>query len=123
MRALSLVILLAAAIAVLPVSAADGAMSGKWNVHQSIAGNDSDQTCTFTQNGSELSGTCESAQGKLTITGKVEDTKVTWSFKTEYNGQPLTVVYAGKLEAKKLAGTVTVPEFSVDGDFSATPAQ
>jgi hypothetical protein len=114
---------LALSTAVLPIARADGTISGKWQVHQNIAGNDSDQTCTFTQNGGELSGSCETSQGKVQIAGKVEDKKVTWSFKSEYNGTPLTVNYIGTLEASKMAGSVTVPEFGVDGEFTATQSR
>lgn len=63
--------------AVLPATAGDGALSGKWQLHQSVAGNDSDQACTFTQSGNELNGTCNSSElGTVQITGKVDDKKV-----------------------------------------------
>lgn len=103
--------------------AAEGALNGKWQVHQNISGNESDQTCLFTQNGEEFTGTCETANGKVQIAGKIKDSKVTWTFKSEYNGTPLTVNYNGALEANKITGIVAVPEFSVDGDFTATQAK
>lgn len=110
---------LSVCLAVLPMAAADQSITGKWQVHQSIAGNDSDQTCTFTQSGSDFTGTCESDQGKVQLTGTIQDKKVSWSYKSEYNGTPLTVKYEGTFEAGKISGTVSVPEFSVDGDFTA----
>ena len=39
----------------------------------------------------------EGDNGKFNITGKVDGNKVNWSFKTDYNGTPLTISYAGKL--------------------------
>ena len=99
-------------------------ISGKWQVHISISGTENDQTCTFTQAGTELTGNCTTDQtGTVDITGKVEGKKVTWSFKTEYNGGPLTVNYEGTIEEAKISGTVTVPEYSADGEFTATPAK
>jgi hypothetical protein len=116
--------LLLASTAALAVAADPGAFSGKWQVSQSIAGNENTQTCTFAQNGNDLSGSCGSEQGTIQISGKVDDKKVTWSFKTEYNGSPLTVSYAGTIDAQnKITGTVTVEEFSVSGDFSAIQAK
>jgi hypothetical protein len=111
----------AAAVAV----AADSAsISGKWQVHTSIAGNESDSTCTFVQKDAELSGSCTSDQGTVNVTGKVDGKKVSWSFKSEYQGTPLTVNHEGALTTdNKITGTVTVPEFSVDGDFTATQAK
>ncbi len=96
-------------------------LAGKWSVHSSIAGNESDQSCTWSQKDSDLSGTCTSDRGNVTISGKVDGKKVTWSYKSEYNGTPLTVSYEGTLDSEtKISGTVTVPEFSADGNFTAT---
>jgi hypothetical protein len=110
-------------IYVLALTAAELSLSGKWEVHQNISGNESKQTCMFTQAGDELTGTCETANGKVQIAGKVKEAKVTWSFKSEYNGTPLTVNYNGSIESNKISGIVAVPEFSVDGDFTATQAK
>ncbi|MGA8598536.1 MAG: hypothetical protein WB676_27780 [Bryobacteraceae bacterium] len=119
MMKISFLALLLMGLAALP-SFADP-LAGKWQIHSNIAGNESDLTCDLTQKDADLSGTCKSEQQTVTITGKVDGKKVTWSYKSEYNGSPLTVNYEGKLESDtKIVGTVTVPEFSVDGDFTAT---
>lgn len=115
--------LLALSLLSLPAAAADGSVNGAWHVHSSIVGNESDQDCAFTQTGRDLTGSCVGQQGKVQITGKVEDNKVSWSFQSEYNGTPLTVNYSGTLASGKITGTVSVPEFSVDGEFSATPSK
>lgn len=105
--------------------AADSPFSGSWQVHSSIAGNDNDLTCVFTQKDDQLTGTCISSDKvTLNIIGKVDGKKVSWSYKSEYNGTPLTVEYAGTADAaNKITGTVNVPEFSAEGDFSATQAK
>jgi len=105
--------------------AADTAsLSGNWQVHNSIAGNESDQTCTFTQKDAELTGTCKSEIGTVNLNGKVDGKKVSWVIKTEYNGGPLTLTYNGMLDAAdKFNGTVNVEEYSVEGDFTATRAK
>ena len=94
-------------------------ITGKWKVH-TVMVQESDSTCTFTQKDTELTGTCEGDNGKNDITGKVEGNKVTWSFKTEYNGSPLTVSYEGKLDSDaRMAGAAHVGEMGIDGDFTA----
>ena len=94
-------------------------VTGKWKVH-TVMVQESDSTCTFTQKDTELIGTCEGDNGKNDITGKVEGSKVTWSFKTDYNGSPLTVSYEGKLDLDaKMAGATHVAEMGIDGDFTA----
>lgn len=107
----------------LMVAADNVSVAGKWHVHDSIAGNDSDSDCTFVQKDIDLTGTCKTDQGSVTITGKVEGKKVTWSYKSEYNGSPLTVNHEGTLNDGKIVGTAHVPEYSVDGDFTATQAK
>ena len=106
--------------------AADSAsLSGNWQVHSSVAGNDNEQSCTFTQKDSSLTGSCVNAdKTRVEITGKVDGKKVSWAYKSEYNGTPLTVQFEGKVDSgNKITGSVNVPEFSADGDFTATPAK
>ena len=104
--------------------AADNApLTGKWKIHSSIAGNESDSECTLTQTENDISGTCKTAEGKDSkATGKVDGAKATWSFESDYNGSPLTIKYTAKLDATvvKITGTVSVDPFGVEGDFTAT---
>ena len=120
MKKLAVSVLLASAFAI--AQAQDSAVAGKWKIHSSIAGNESDATCTFAQSGNDLSGTCPGPQGEVKFTGKVDGKKVTWSYQMDYNGSPLTMKYEGILDAGKIAGTVTVDPFGVSGDMSAVPA-
>jgi len=99
-------------------------LSGEWKVHNDISGNVSDMTCTLTQKGEELTGGCATEQGNVEIAGKVVETTVTWVFKSAYNGAPITLTYKGSLGTDgNVAGAVTVEEFSVTGDFTATPVK
>jgi hypothetical protein len=110
--------------AALATAADTPSISGNWKLHTSIAGNESDMSCTFTQKDGALSGKCTSDRGSFDITGKVEGNKAQWSYKSEYNGTPLTVVYEGTVDAAKgITGSVNVPEFSASGDFSAAQSK
>jgi hypothetical protein len=118
------VVILAAALASSIVSAAENPLTGEWRVRNDIAGNVSEMSCSFTQKGEDLTGGCVSEQATVEITGKVADTSVSWVFKSVYNGGPITLTYKGSLGTNgELAGAVTVEEFSVTGDFSATPVK
>ncbi|MDE3168455.1 MAG: hypothetical protein KGN36_21815 [Acidobacteriota bacterium] len=119
----SLLTLAAIAIAALPAVAAD-TVDGKWQLHQSIAGNESDMSCTFKQTSGDLAGTCDGPTGAVKITGKVAEKTVSWTVETEYNGAPLTLKYSGTLaSAEKMSGTVSVDPYAVDGDFTAVLAK
>jgi len=121
MNKLALTILMASAFAF--AQAQDNSVTGKWKVHSSIAGNDSDVNCSFTQSGGDLSGSCQGPQGDVKVTGKVDGKKVSWWYQMDYNGSPLTMTNMGILDAGKITGTVTVDPFGVSGDMSATPAE
>jgi hypothetical protein len=100
-------------------------LNGQWSIHQSIAGNESDQVCTFVQKDTAISGTCKSMEGKdLAVTGSVDGNKLTWKYDSEYNGSPLTLVYTATWDdSGKVAGSVEVQPFNVSGDFTATPSK
>lgn len=113
-----------AAAAVSAPAAGQPSLTGKWLLHLSVVGNENDATCQFSQNGNELSGSCAAEQGTTQLAGKIDDKKVSWSYKIDYNGQPLTLKYAGTLAApEKITGSVTVEEFGVEGEFTATLAK
>jgi autotransporter translocation and assembly factor TamB len=120
MKKLAVTILLASAFAF--AQAQDSSITGKWKIHSSIAGNDSDATCTFAQTGNDLSGTCPRPQGEVKFTGKADGNKLTWSYQMDYNGSPLTMKYEATLDTGKMTGTVTVDPFGVSGDMSGVPA-
>jgi hypothetical protein len=115
----------AAAILVSSLAAtapAENPLTGEWKVRNDIASNVSEMTCSFTQKGEELTGGCATDQGNVDIVGKVVESSVSWVFKSAYNGGPITLTYKGSLGTDgQLAGAVTVEEFSVTGDFTATP--
>lgn len=99
-------------------------ISGKWQIHNNIAGNESDMACNLAQKEDELTGTCTSEQGSVEIKGKVADKKVSWVYKSEYNGGPITLTYKGNLDAAdKISGTVNVEEYGAEGDFTATQSK
>lgn len=95
-------------------------VDGKWKVHVSVAGNDSDIACTFAQAGADLSGTCTPEDGgPAKLTGKFDGTKITWTYNGDYNGTALTMTYTGTYTSGKIAGSVTVDPFGISGDFTA----
>jgi hypothetical protein len=118
--ALPLVLASALAFAQAPDSAA---LTGKWKLHQSIAGNENDSDCTLTQKDSDLTGSCTTDQGAVKLTGKVDGKKVSWSYNSDYNGTALTVKFSGTLDSGKITGDVDVDPFGVTGEFTATLAK
>jgi hypothetical protein len=121
MKLFLLPVLLAAALCA--AAAEPASLTGQWTVKTAVMGNENESQCRLEQQGEELSGACETRRGKVEVRGHVKGAEVRWSYKAEYEGNPLTVVYKGKIEAPgKLAGAVTVDEYSIEGEFTATLA-
>jgi hypothetical protein len=60
----------------------------------------------------------------VNISGKVDEKKITWMYKSEYNGSPITVNYKGTLDSTtKITGTVNVEEYGAEGEFTATQSK
>jgi len=99
-------------------------LTGQWTVHNSIAGNESDQECKFVQAEDKLTGSCKTADKEVQITGILDGKKLTWKYESDYNGSPLTLIYTATLdESEKISGSVEVQPFGVTGDFTATPSK
>lgn len=122
MKKIAVIALLASAFALAQGQDNTSSVTGKWKIHSSIAGNDSDAICTFAQAGNDLTGTCPGPGGEAKLIGKIDGKKVSWSFQMDYNGSPLTMKYEGTLDAGKITGTVTVDPYGVSGDMTAAPA-
>ena|SRR5690349_24146874 len=113
-----------ASAALLAFAADNPPLSGKWQIHTSAAGHESEQACTFAQKGSDLTGSCDTEQGTVQINGKVDEKKVSWVYKTEYNGSPLTVTFKGTVDSgTKISGSVRAEEYDVEGEFTATASK
>jgi hypothetical protein len=99
-------------------------LTGEWSIHNSIAGNESDQACKFVQTENKITGTCKSQDKDVDITGSLDGNKITWKYDMDYNGSTLTLVYTATLDdSGKITGSVEVEPFSVTGDFTATPSK
>lgn len=113
--------LLLASAYVAAFAADDAFLTGKWQIHTSAAGRESDYPCTFTQKKNDLIGSCSPERGAVQISGKVDGKKVTWTYRSEYEGSPLTVTFKGTFDSTgKITGSVVAEEFGVEGEFTAT---
>ena len=110
-----------ALISAVAVHAQDNAwMNGKWNIHTEMYGRSSDTPCVFTQRGSDLTGICESPAGSMKVAGKVDGSKVSWSYTAGYGGVQITMTTSGTLNGGKITGRVTASAGGMDAPVTAT---
>ena len=93
--------------------AQDKTITGKWTVTVSVGGNGGEFVCDVKQEGKDLKGSCDTL-GELK--GSVTGNTYTW---TTTGGQA-ALTFTGMLKDGKLAGTVDVPEYGMQGDFQGT---
>jgi hypothetical protein len=99
-------------------------LNGSYNLHSSIAGTDTDQTCSLSQTDNKLTGSCQSDTGEVKVTGTVDGKNVTFKVNSEYNGEPLTVTYTGTLDdSGTVQGEADVEPMGVTGDFKLSLAK
>lgn len=98
-------------------------VSGTWKVTGDVMGNPVNSVCTFAQDDKKLTGSCKLAQADkpVEIKGEVNEKKVVFQHNTDYEGQTLTIVYTGTLDAagSQLKGDIDVQPMSVAGTFTA----
>ena len=117
-RILSIALLAAAAFAADPIA------TGTWTLTGDVQGYPINESCVLTQTDAAIAGTCtDSAKVDRVVTGKVTDKGFTFSHPSEYQGDPLTLTFAGALDPTgKLSGTIDVQPLDYQGTFSATKA-
>jgi hypothetical protein len=99
-------------------------IAGQWNIHQTIAGNENDEDCTFSVAEGKIAGTCKVNEQTPKVTGTVDGKKLAWNFNVEYQGSTLTLTYTALLDdADKFTGSVDVQPYGVSGDFTAVRAK
>jgi hypothetical protein len=105
------------------VANAAPATTGSWNVAGTVQGIPVNATCAFVETDMKITGSCvDDAKKSHIAVGSVKGTTVTWAYNSEYEGTPITITWTGTLDATgvKMAGTIAVDPFGVDGDFTAT---
>jgi hypothetical protein len=95
------------------VEAQENTLNGKWAFHLEVSGHDTDAVCTLGQDGKILKGKCEVLG---TLTGEIDGLNVV--LKT--TGTQGSADYKGTLTDGKMAGTLTVADYGMDGRFQAT---
>lgn len=112
-------LLLFAAAATL-VSGADSNVAGTWTVTGDVQGYPVNETCTFTQDGAKLAGSCKGPEKTWDTTGTVEGQKIVFKHPGDYQGQALTITFSGTVDENgAMKGTIDVDPMAVSGDFTA----
>lgn len=86
-------------MAAIPAFAQAADLGGAWKMELSVQGQASVVSCTFTQTGNAIAGPCVGAGGSHDATGSLDGDKVTFSYDTQIQGQPLKITYTAEVQA------------------------
>lgn len=104
---------------------APASVAGTWNLALNVQGNSGTPTCTFKQEAEKVSGSCSTpGGGQADVSGEVADTKLTFRYVIDWEGQPLTLIFSGTLDTETtMKGDIDVQPVNVPGEFTATKAK
>lgn len=99
--------------------AADSKMAGTWKIEGDVQGYPIRETCTLSGPDDKLTGSCV---GEKTVdaTAVFNGTTFTMKHPGEYQGEALTLTFAGKVQTDGgLSGSIDVQPLNYDGTFTA----
>ena len=105
---------LAVTLFAFPLAAAD--ISGTWTFTGDVVGNPINMKCTFTQEGTKVTGSCANGQGSTPTNGSVAADKVT----LQHSVQSFDLTYSGTLDASGTSMKGEIAVMGVSGSFTAT---
>ena len=94
---------------------------GAWTISGDVQGYPINETCTFTQTGDKVTGSCvDSDSKKRDTTVTIDGQKVVFVHDGEYESKPLTLTYTGTWNDKgELSGDIDVKPLGYSGAFTA----
>ena len=94
---------------------------GAWTISGDVQGYPINETCTFTQTGEKVTGSCvDSDSKKRDTTVTIDGQKVVFVHDGEYESKPLTLTYTGTWNDKgELSGDIDVKPLGYSGTFTA----
>lgn len=117
-------LLTAALLAATSAAAQTPSLAGRWQVHLSVSGYEADIDCTLRHEDGTITGRCTSDNGTVEVKGRTDGRKVEWSFTSETGGEKHDVLLKGVVESEtKMKGSVEVPAYGVEGEFTAAKKQ
>ncbi len=110
------------ALVLLSAPALAAPLAGTWKIDGDVQGYPIRETCTLAGPDTALTGTCV-GEKTYPATATRKDDVLTLTHAGEYQGQDLTLTFAGKLQTDgSLSGTIDVQPLNYDGTFTAKRA-
>lgn len=102
-------------------ASAQTSVAGEWDAVFNTPGGPQPLKLILKVDGEKLTGTAKRSRGDVPLTGTIKGEDITFSYTIEYNGNSLTLTFAGKVKGDSMGGTVSFNDSAGD-EWSAKRA-
>ena len=96
-------------------------IAGEWNATFNTPGGPQPLTLIFKVDGEKITGTAKRSRGDVPIAGTIKGDDITFAYSIDYNGNPVTITFTGKVKGDTMGGSVSFNDQAGD-DWSAKRA-
>ena len=96
-------------------------VAGEWDAEFNTPGGPQPLKLIIKVDGEKISGTAKRSRGDVALTGTIKGDDIVFSYTVEYNGNAVTLTFAGKVKGDSMGGTVSFNESASD-EWSAKRA-
>lgn len=96
------------------MSAQTKSVAGEWDAVYNTPGGARSFKLVFSVEGEKITGTAKRSNGDVPLTGTVKGEDISFNYTINYNGNAVTLTFAGKVTGDTMSGTVYFNESASD---------
>jgi hypothetical protein len=109
------------ALALTITASAQKSIAGEWDATFNTPGGPQPLTLLFKVDGEKITGTAKRSRGDVPISGTIKGDDISFAYSIDYNGNPVTITFTGKVKGDTMGGSVSFNDTAGD-DWSAKRA-
>jgi hypothetical protein len=102
-------------------ASAQKSIAGEWDATFNTPGGPQALKLIFKVDGEKISGTAKRSRGDVAIAGTIKGDDITFAYSIDYNGNPVTITFSGKVKGDTMGGNVSFNDQAGD-EWSAKRA-
>ena len=95
-------------------ASAQKSVAGEWEATFNTPGGPQPLRLILKVDGEKLTGTAKRSRGDVPLTGTIKGDDITFAYTIDYNGNPVTISFTGKVKGDTMGGTVSFNENATD---------
>ena len=95
-------------------ASAQKSVAGEWDATFNTPGGPQSLKLILKVDGEKLSGTAKRSRGDVALTGTIKGDDITFAYTIDYNGNPVTITFTGKVKGDTMGGTVSFNDNATD---------